>query len=83
MVSYGRLGLYQEKVGRHPCAEHDGWTLLMNAADPAFYEAQAVVLSRMEQHKQALEIYVFKMQDYEKAEKYAMAPLPLTGNIQD
>lgn len=24
----------------------------------------------MEQHKQALEIYVFKMQDYEKAEEY-------------
>ncbi|KAH9886414.1 SPX domain-containing protein [Xylariomycetidae sp. FL2044] len=38
--------------------------------DPAFYEAQAVVLSSMGQHKQALEIYVFKMQDYAKAEEY-------------
>ncbi|UPK93299.1 hypothetical protein LCI18_004234 [Fusarium solani-melongenae] len=38
--------------------------------DPAFYEAQAVVLSNMGQHKQALEIYVFKMKDYQKAEDY-------------
>ncbi|KAH7160619.1 SPX domain-containing protein [Dactylonectria macrodidyma] len=38
--------------------------------DPAFYEAQAVVLSNMGQHKQALEIYVFKMKDYVKAEDY-------------
>lgn len=28
----------------------------------------------MEQHKQALEIYVFKMQDYEKAEEYVTKP---------
>ncbi|KAK3343848.1 hypothetical protein B0T25DRAFT_309336 [Lasiosphaeria hispida] len=38
--------------------------------DPPFYEAQAVVLSNMQQHKQALEIYVFRMQDYAKAEDY-------------
>ncbi|KAI0596909.1 SPX domain-containing protein [Biscogniauxia sp. FL1348] len=38
--------------------------------DPAFFEATAVVLSNMGQHKQALEIYVFKMQDYVKAEEY-------------
>ncbi|KAI1496511.1 SPX domain-containing protein [Biscogniauxia marginata] len=38
--------------------------------DAAFYEATAVVLSNMGQHKQALEIYVFKMQDYVKAEEY-------------
>ncbi|KAK3314918.1 vacuolar sorting protein 39 domain 2-domain-containing protein [Apodospora peruviana] len=38
--------------------------------DPRFYEAQAVVLCNMQQHKQALEIYVFKMQDYTKAEEY-------------
>lgn len=37
--------------------------------DPDFYEAQAVVLSKMEQHKQALELYVFKMKDYAKAEE--------------
>ncbi|POR31953.1 Vam6/Vps39-like protein [Tolypocladium paradoxum] len=38
--------------------------------DAAFYEAQAVVLSNMGQHRQALEIYVFNMQDYGKAEEY-------------
>ncbi|KAK8863188.1 AvaB protein [Apiospora arundinis] len=38
--------------------------------DPAFYEAQAVILSNMGSHKQALDIYVFKMQDYVKAEEY-------------
>ncbi|KAI1187899.1 AvaB protein [Nemania serpens] len=38
--------------------------------DAAFYEAQAVVLSNMGNHKQALEIYVFKMHDYLKAEEY-------------
>lgn len=38
--------------------------------DPEFYEAQAVVLSNMGQHKQALEIYVFKIKDFEKAEEY-------------
>ncbi|KFX99895.1 hypothetical protein V490_01592 [Pseudogymnoascus sp. VKM F-3557] len=38
--------------------------------DPDFYEAQAVVLSNMEQHKQALEIYVFKMNNFDKAEEY-------------
>lgn len=37
--------------------------------DPEFYEAQALVLSNMGQHKQALEIYVFKMNDFEKAEE--------------
>jgi hypothetical protein len=37
--------------------------------DPNFYEAQAVVLSNMGQHKQALEIYVFKLGDPEKAEE--------------
>ncbi|KAJ2957409.1 hypothetical protein NQ176_g11245 [Zarea fungicola] len=40
--------------------------------DASFYEAQAVVLSNMGQHKQALEIFVFKMQNYAKAEEYAL-----------
>ena len=39
------------------------------SADPAFYEAQAVVLSNMGQHKQALTIIVFLMHDYGKAEE--------------
>jgi hypothetical protein len=43
--------------------------------DPNFYEAQAVVLSNMGQHKQALEIYVFKIKDFEKAEEYVYSRL--------
>ncbi|KAI6783664.1 Vacuolar morphogenesis protein-like protein [Emericellopsis cladophorae] len=38
--------------------------------DAIFYESQAVVLSNMGQHKQALEIFVFKLKDYAKAEDY-------------
>lgn len=42
-----------------------------------------MVLSSMEQHKQALEIYVFKIKDFDKAEKYVIEPLPflLTPNL--
>lgn len=41
----------------------------------SFYDAQAVVFSNMGSHKQALEIYVFKMKDYVKAEEYvALVP---------
>ncbi|KAI9797654.1 MAG: Vacuolar morphogenesis protein 6 [Candelina submexicana] len=43
---------------------------LLPRNDPEFYEARAIVLSKMGQHKQALEIYVFKMEDYDKAEAY-------------
>ncbi|PVI07127.1 vacuolar morphogenesis protein AvaB [Periconia macrospinosa] len=38
--------------------------------DPNYYEARAIVLSKMGQHRQALQIYVFQLQDYEKAEEY-------------
>ena len=38
--------------------------------DPNLYEARAIVLSNMGQHKQALDIYVFKLQDANKAEEY-------------
>ncbi|KAH9865219.1 hypothetical protein IAQ61_009166 [Plenodomus lingam] len=37
--------------------------------DPDYYEARAIVLSKMGQHKQALAIYVFQLQDYQKAEE--------------
>lgn len=37
--------------------------------DPGFFEAHAIILSNMKQHKQALEIYVFKIKDSEKAEE--------------
>jgi Vam6/Vps39-like protein vacuolar protein sorting-associated protein 39 len=38
--------------------------------DEIFYEAGASVFSKMGQHKQALEIYVFKLKDFAKAEEY-------------
>jgi len=38
--------------------------------NPIFYESRAIVLSSMGQHKQALQIYIFQIQDYEKAEEY-------------
>lgn len=38
--------------------------------NPTFYEIRAIVLSAMGNHKQALSIYVFQVQDYEKAEAY-------------
>ena len=38
--------------------------------DETFYEARAIVFSKMGQHKQALEIYVFKLKDFAKAEEY-------------
>ncbi|KAL8816130.1 MAG: hypothetical protein Q9223_004810 [Gallowayella weberi] len=38
--------------------------------NPKFYEARALVLNKMGQHKQALEIYVFKIQNPDKAEEY-------------
>ncbi|KAF1924659.1 glycoside hydrolase family 28 protein [Didymella exigua CBS 183.55] len=39
--------------------------------DPDFFESRAIVLSKMGQHKQALQIYVFQLKDYDKAEEYA------------
>ncbi|KAL2811670.1 hypothetical protein BJX63DRAFT_422212 [Aspergillus granulosus] len=38
--------------------------------DPEFFEARAILFSKMGQHRQALEIYVFKLEDYDKAEEY-------------
>ena len=38
--------------------------------DSTFYEARALVLSKMGNHRQALEIYVFKLNDPKKAEEY-------------
>ncbi len=40
------------------------------ADDPLFYEARAIVLQAMGNHKQALAIYVFQIKDYDKAEQY-------------
>lgn len=55
------------------CTDHE--------ADPLFYEAQAVVLSNMGSHKQALEIYVFKLEDYGKAEEFVLSPSPCIPHL--
>lgn len=38
--------------------------------DPDYFEPRAIVLSKLGQHKQALQIYVFQLKDYKKAEEY-------------
>jgi hypothetical protein len=38
--------------------------------DPELWESRAIVLSKMDNHKQALQIYVFQIKDYQKAEDY-------------
>ncbi|KKZ62258.1 6-phosphofructo-2-kinase/fructose-2,6-bisphosphatase [[Emmonsia] crescens] len=38
--------------------------------DPEFFEARAILFSKMGQHRQALEIYVFKLENPDKAEEY-------------
>ncbi len=38
--------------------------------DPRFHEARAILFRKMGNHKQALEIYVFKLNDAVKAEEY-------------
>ncbi|KAH0841351.1 hypothetical protein AYO21_04946 [Fonsecaea monophora] len=43
---------------------------LLPRDDAMFYEARAIVFSKMGNHKQALEIYVFKLHDPGKAEEY-------------
>jgi hypothetical protein len=44
-------------------------SLTISKTDPDFYEARAIAFSKMGQHRQALEIYVFKLKDPEKAEE--------------
>lgn len=46
-----------------------GQDVSLTRLDPDFYEARAIVFSKMGQHRQVLEIYVFKLQDHEKAEE--------------
>ncbi len=43
--------------------------LMLGNIDPSFYEALAVIFSNMGQHRQALDIYVFKLKDFDKAEE--------------
>lgn len=51
--------------------EYNKWKTLqaLPQTDQDFYEARAIVLSKMGQHKQALSIYVFLMKAYGKAEE--------------
>lgn len=44
-----------------------------NGVDPELFETRATVFSKMGQHRQALEIYVFKLRDYVKAEEYVFS----------
>ncbi|TGZ85342.1 hypothetical protein EX30DRAFT_357185 [Ascodesmis nigricans] len=39
---------------------------------PTFFEPRAIVLSKLGRHKAALEIYVFRLKDYTKAESYCV-----------
>lgn len=43
--------------------------VILTVVDPKFYEVQAVILSNMGKDKEALEIYVFKLKTFEKAEE--------------
>ncbi|RMJ23153.1 Vacuolar morphogenesis protein AvaB [Aspergillus sp. HF37] len=42
----------------------------LDREDSEYFEARAIVFSKMGQHRQALDIYVFKLGDYAKAEEY-------------
>ena len=44
--------------------------LLTFFEDPDFYEARAIVLGKMKEHRRALDIYVNKLNNFEKAEEY-------------
>lgn len=46
-----------------------GLTKHWNETDPEFFEARAILFSKMGQHRQALEIYVFKLENPDKAEE--------------
>jgi tetratricopeptide (TPR) repeat protein len=60
-----------EKILKASAQYHRGRAFSrLPADDPDFYESRAIVLSKMGNHKQALQIYVFQIQDYEKAEEY-------------
>ncbi|KAA8646908.1 hypothetical protein EYZ11_007535 [Aspergillus tanneri] len=43
---------------------------LLDRDETEFFEPRAIIFSKMGRHRQALEIYVFKLEDYAKAEEY-------------
>ncbi|KAI9717023.1 MAG: hypothetical protein M1812_004958 [Candelaria pacifica] len=60
-----KLLCFLERSGQYSTGRALG---LLPRNDSDFHEARAIVLSKMGQHKQALEIYVFKLEDHVKAE---------------
>ncbi|KAB8346335.1 hypothetical protein FH972_023379 [Carpinus fangiana] len=46
---------------------------LLPIDSPSFYECRAIILSKLGRHREALQIYVFDMKDYSKAEEYCNA----------
>lgn len=46
-----------------------------------FFEAKAILLGRMGRHENALEIYVYRLHDYLKAEEYASLPYLLPPEL--
>ena len=50
-------------------SSYPAFKLILCSAEDLFHEARAIVFSRLGQHKQALEIYVFQLQDPDKAEE--------------
>ena len=51
---------------------YENWRVLrtLSRDDPDLFEIRAVILGNMGEHRQALNIYVFSMDDAEKAEEY-------------
>jgi hypothetical protein len=45
-------------------------TLMLELSMTDLYEARAILLGRLGRHDSALELYVYRLQDYPKAEEY-------------
>jgi len=44
------------------------------------FEARAILLGRLGRHDQALELYVYRLNDYLKAEEYETYKIIVTGH---
>ena len=58
-----------EQLGRDGKVVHNRSSCDLLGADPDLYEARAMVLGNMGEHRQALDIYVFKLGNPQKAEE--------------
>ena len=70
------MGLYHLKVIRMLVAA----SIRLTTRIPGFFEAKAILLGRMGRHENALEIYVYRLHDYLKAEEYVYPPHRPTAN---